>query len=125
MKKSSPPLSSRGLTAGSNRAAFLEKLDPAVKPRDDRLVKVCPQIDYLEHYRRLLNPVKNFCSSVSRKSFAAFFGFWARRMLSSAWAIRVMPMMARPTATPPPMSAVRPLIHEADVELYMSTAPEI
>ncbi|MBI2603902.1 MAG: palindromic element RPE4 domain-containing protein [Deltaproteobacteria bacterium] len=39
MKKSSPPLSSRGLTAGSNGSFFANQLDPAVKPRDDKHVK--------------------------------------------------------------------------------------
>ncbi|MBI2602134.1 MAG: palindromic element RPE4 domain-containing protein [Deltaproteobacteria bacterium] len=35
MKKSSPPQSSRGLTAGSNGSLPRKKMDPAVRPRDD------------------------------------------------------------------------------------------
>ncbi|MBI2602688.1 MAG: hypothetical protein HYW48_06505 [Deltaproteobacteria bacterium] len=39
------------LDRGIQRQPSSNKLDPAVKPRDDRLVKVCPRIDHLEHYR--------------------------------------------------------------------------
>ncbi|MBI2603743.1 MAG: formimidoylglutamase [Deltaproteobacteria bacterium] len=80
MKKSSPPVSSRVIpchpAARPRDPTFSRerlRLDPAVKPRDDRPVKVCPQIDYLEHYNRK-DPVK-----FDRPSFACAENPWQGR----------------------------------------------